>query len=189
MDRTEAIVSLMPLVSQLARKAQRQVPQFALDDLVSEGMIGAIQAVDRYDECDVPLPAYAYRRIRGQIWDHVRDYGGLSRNHYAAVKEGEEQFFVNSLDAPISTGSRDSDGMMLADLLPDDEDAIARMVDELAIRAVMSQVPEKFQDLLQAYHYAGLSMKQIGELRGVTEGRVSQLLNEAHDWAYHYLMA
>ncbi len=188
-NRDEAIVSLMPLVSQIARKLQRQVPQFHLDDLVSEGMIGAIQAVDRYDpEHGVPLRGYAATRIRGQMWDHVRSFGVLSRDHYAEVKEGESEFSLNSLDQAMTSANDDGE-VSLIDMLPDDEDAIAKMVDQLAVRAVMEMIPEKHQDLLQAYYYAGMTMKQIGELRGVTESRISQQMDEAHDWAYHYLVA
>ncbi len=188
-DRNEAIVSLMPLVRQLAHKVRRQVPQFQLDDLISEGMIGAIQSVDRYDaEQGAPLTAYASRRISGQMWDHVRSFSHLSRDQYAEVKEGDAQFHMASLDEPV-TANADGSQASLIDLLPDDEDAIARMVDQLAIREIMGMIPEKHQDLLQAYYYAGMTMKQIGELRGVTESRISQQLNEAHDWAYHYLVA
>ena len=49
MDREEAIVGLMPVVLSIARKVHHQVPDFPYDDLVSEGWIGAMQAVDRYD--------------------------------------------------------------------------------------------------------------------------------------------
>lgn len=190
MDRNEAIVSLMPLVSQIARKVQRQVPSYALDDLVSEGMIGAIHAVDRFDEeHGTALPAFANRRIHGQIWDYVRATSPLGRKDYEKVLDGEAHpVSFSSIDAPVHS-SPDDGNMSLADLLPDDEDAITRMVDQLAIRTVMGQVPEKFQDILQAYYYAGMTLKQIGNLRGVSESRISQQLREAHDWAYHYLVA
>lgn len=188
-DRNAEIVSLMPLVQGIARRMQRQLGGLTFDDLVSEGMIGAIQAVDRWNpHDDVKLTTFAGHRIRGQMIDAARSYGHLSRDHYAAVKEGEEEFFLASIDQPVSVNDRGGGETSLADLLPDDEDTIAKMIDQMAIRTVIDQLPLKHQELLTLYYYDGFTMKQIGAMRGVTESRICQLMEDAHDYAYHFLM-
>ena len=47
--REELILSHMPQVQLLARRLHSRCPQVELDDLMSAGMIGLIQAVDRFD--------------------------------------------------------------------------------------------------------------------------------------------
>ena len=190
-DRDAEIVSLMPLVHGIARKMQHQLGGLAYDDLVSEGMIGAIQAVDRWNpDDDVKLSSFAGHRIRGQMLDAARSYGHLSRAHYKEVKDGESEFYLASIDQPVSVNNRGgADGeMSLADLLPSDEDTITKMIDQMAVRTVIDQLPMKHQELLQAYYYDGFTLKQIGVQRGVTESRICQLMEDAHDYAYHFLM-
>ncbi len=184
--RNARILSLMPLVTQLAYKVRRQAPSFEVADLISEGVIGAITAVDRWNPDEGELAPYASARIRGHIWDHIRDYSPLSRDHYKKVQEGEEEFFLGSIDQPISNSS-DEGSMSLADLLPADEDVIAKMLDVMAIGAVMEQLPAKHRDMLQLYYFEGLTLQQIGDRYGVSESRISQRLGVATDYAYHLL--
>lgn len=188
MERDEAIISLMPVVLSIARKMHLQLPDFPYDDLVSEGWIGAMQAVERWDpEQGASLATFGASRIRGQMMDHVRQYSWLSRKDYADVKEGTAEFSLRSIDEPIVRGGTD-DEASLADLLPDSEDAIAAMIDQIAIRTVISQLHEKHRSILVAYYYDGLTLQQIADIEGVTESRISQKLKVARDAAFRQLM-
>lgn len=177
----------MPVVLSIARRLHHQVPDFPYDDLVNEGWIGALHAVDRYDpELGASLSTYATTRIRGQMMDHIRQYSWLSRRDYANVKEGTATFSLRSIDEPIRNDSDDE--ASLADLLPDDEDAIARMIDQIAIRTVITQLSEKHRSILVAYYYDELTLQQIADLDGVTESRISQKLRAAREAAFRQLM-
>jgi RNA polymerase sigma factor for flagellar operon FliA len=79
--REERILSHLPLVRLIAREIHRQCPRtVALDDLVSAGTIGLIQAVDRYDASrGTQLGTLANRRIRGAILDQLRGLDPLPR--------------------------------------------------------------------------------------------------------------
>jgi RNA polymerase sigma factor for flagellar operon FliA len=60
------------------------------DDLVSVGMIGLIQAVDRFDRSrDLKFKTYAQHRIRGAMLDFLRDQDPLSRTERRRVRESE----------------------------------------------------------------------------------------------------
>jgi RNA polymerase sigma-B factor len=49
---------------------------FTFDDICQVGYLGLIQAVDRYDPTrEIPLQAYAYRMIEGEILHLFRDHG------------------------------------------------------------------------------------------------------------------
>jgi RNA polymerase sigma factor (sigma-70 family) len=64
--REELILSHIPQVKLLARRLHRRCPQVELDDLISAGTIGLIQAVDRFDtKRNLKLKTLAEHRIRG----------------------------------------------------------------------------------------------------------------------------
>lgn len=79
--REERILSHLPFVRLIAREIHRQCPRtVALEDLVSAGTLGLIQAVDRYDAArGTQLGTLADRRIRGAILDHLRGLDPLPR--------------------------------------------------------------------------------------------------------------
>ena len=60
---------------------------FELEDLVSYGMQGALEAAERFDETrGFAFSTYAYHRIRGAIYDGLRQMAHLPRSEYARVK-------------------------------------------------------------------------------------------------------
>jgi RNA polymerase sigma factor for flagellar operon FliA len=90
--RETAIVQNIDLVNNVARRFQRRVPPcVTFDDLVSAGMIGLIQAVDRFDRSrDLKFKTYAQHRIRGAMLDFLRDEDPLSRTERRRVRESAE---------------------------------------------------------------------------------------------------
>ena len=62
----------------------------SLDDLVSAGVIGLINAVDSYDpKFNVKLKTYAEHRIRGSILDSIRGLDGIPAHKRKRLKEVE----------------------------------------------------------------------------------------------------
>jgi RNA polymerase sigma factor for flagellar operon FliA len=79
--REELILSHMPQVKLLARRLHRRCPQVELDDLISAGTIGLIQAVDRFDEGrNLKLKTLAEHRISGALLDYLRHIDPLPRS-------------------------------------------------------------------------------------------------------------
>lgn len=72
--RKALIEQHLPLVRKIARRIHARLPRsVSIDDLVQEGSIGLIEAIDRYDEHRlVPLALFARRRITGAILDRLR---------------------------------------------------------------------------------------------------------------------
>ena len=65
----------------------------ALDDLVSAGVIGLINAVDSYDaKFNVKLKTYAEHRIRGAILDSIRGLDGVPVHKRKRLKENAGRF-------------------------------------------------------------------------------------------------
>jgi RNA polymerase sigma factor for flagellar operon FliA len=79
--REELILSHMAQVQLLARRLHRRCPQVELDDLISAGTIGLIQAVDRFDpNRNRKLKTLAEHRIRGAMLDYLRHIDPLPRS-------------------------------------------------------------------------------------------------------------
>jgi len=92
-DREAAIKQYMPLVKYVVgRMALRRASgTIEMEDMISHGNVGLIQAVDRYDpSLGIRFEAYAVTRIRGAIIDAIRAVDGLPRGVRQRSKQIEE---------------------------------------------------------------------------------------------------
>jgi len=80
--RDELIVKYMPLVRYVVhRLALSLPPMLDVDDVMSYGMMGLIDAIDRFDaERAVKFETYAVTRIRGYIIDQLRALDWIPRS-------------------------------------------------------------------------------------------------------------
>src|ERR1700761_5303452 len=80
-DRDESIRGLLYLVQHIAGRLVAKLPaHVAKEDLISAGVVGLIDAVDRYDSgkgCS--LKTYASLRIRGAMVDELRNQDFVPR--------------------------------------------------------------------------------------------------------------
>lgn len=92
LDRDELVVEYIPRIHQLARAmARRLPPHVPLDDLISAGALGLIDAARRYDPslCE-RFEAYAEHRIRGSMLDELRSHDSLSRDLRSRSRRRDE---------------------------------------------------------------------------------------------------
>ena len=80
--RQRLILDNMVEVRRIARRIHARLPRHVLlDDLVHSGVLGLIEAVDRFDATkNLSLQAYAQFRIRGAILDGLRKLDWSSRS-------------------------------------------------------------------------------------------------------------
>jgi RNA polymerase sigma factor FliA len=76
------VLQLIPLVRQMAVKMWRTLPaHIELDDLVSAGVLGLLDATKKFDaRKQVKIESYARHRIRGAILDGLRSLDTASRD-------------------------------------------------------------------------------------------------------------
>jgi RNA polymerase sigma factor for flagellar operon FliA len=74
-EQERMLIEHLPIVRSVARQIYRRLPQHIdIDDMVSDGSIGLMDACARFDPAKcVPFPSYAKLRIRGAILDSLRD--------------------------------------------------------------------------------------------------------------------
>jgi RNA polymerase sigma factor for flagellar operon FliA len=72
----------LPLVHRIVQRlASRKPPQIELDDLVSWGVVGLLDAIGKYDSRkEAAFSTYAQFRIRGAIMDHLRSLDWVPRS-------------------------------------------------------------------------------------------------------------
>jgi len=74
------------------RMARRCPDWISRDDIVSAGMVGLIEAADRYDESrQEPFIAFAEHRIRGAILDELRRGDIMPRRVRQLAREGRRR--------------------------------------------------------------------------------------------------
>lgn len=80
--REELIVAYTPLIKYIASRLASRLPsQIAFDDLVSSGIIGLIDAIDKFDLAkNVQFKTYAEFRIRGAMLDELRSLDWVPRS-------------------------------------------------------------------------------------------------------------
>ncbi len=73
-EREQLLMEHLPTVRYLARRIHERLPQHVdLDDLVSAGVVGLIDALSKFDHAKkVQFKSYAQFRIRGAILDSLR---------------------------------------------------------------------------------------------------------------------
>jgi RNA polymerase sigma factor for flagellar operon FliA len=108
--------SALDLADSIARQVRRATGQHAaLEELVSYGQEGLLEAARRYDpERGVPFRAYANYRVRGAILDGVRATASLPRRVYERLRAHEalslySEGAVEDVHAPAARGSSPAD--------------------------------------------------------------------------------
>lgn len=110
-DRRALAEQYIPYVRSIAGKIKRTVAkEIDFEDLVEYGMIGLLEAADRYDpKFGANFMTFAYYRIRGAIYDGLRGMGWMSRSEYAKARfeERANEFLAEIAQEPGAAPSND----------------------------------------------------------------------------------
>jgi RNA polymerase sigma factor FliA len=91
-ERAELLERHMPEVHRIARQVHHKLTaNVELDDLVQVGMIGLMDALQRYTHGESSFEAYAHYRIKGAIMDDLREKDHLPRAVRKMQKDFERQ--------------------------------------------------------------------------------------------------
>lgn len=209
-SREALLMNYLPLVKRaVARIKPLLSSAVEEEDLVSYGLLGLLEAIDRYDESrGVPFEAFAKHRIRGSILDGLRVMGWLPRNAHKRARElqeameqvgrerghppterelaewlglKEEEFTDWVLEAaPVTL-------LPLEELLPLAErgeeqrflEGESRQRFLDALTAAIERLPDRERLVITLYFYEELTLREIAQVLEVTEGRACQLKTQA----------
>jgi RNA polymerase sigma factor for flagellar operon FliA len=220
--RQELILKYMPLIRYVAERLSARLPaHISHDDLISAGVIGLMDAIEKFDlSKNIQFKTYAEFRIRGAILDELRNLDWIPRSVRKKTSEIEQAYkhlekqlgrpaedeevaqalgldmddFYKLLEKTRSVTFLDIDIIRrrlpnsneddLFDLIADDNAADPfeqlKLTDlKYLVISAIEDLPEKERLVLSLYYYEDLTMKEIGEIMGYTESRISQLHTKA----------
>ena len=220
-NRDQLIQEHAHLVDKIAKRIIARLPSnVELDDLKSVGIIGLIDAIEKYsDDKGNHFRVYAEIRIRGAIMDElrsqdwvprsVRDRQNLIKKEYqkqsqilgrspsdqemaAGLEMTLEDFQSFSNKAlgqtiisyeDLNTRSEQSNRDIL-ESIPDHLQSTPELIleqkqDFSLIYQALKKLPERQRMVLSLYYFEEMKLREIGELLGVTESRVSQIHAQA----------
>lgn len=130
-DLDATLRAYAPLVARVARQVAAKLPRHVGgDDLTAHGMVGLLDAVQRFDaDRGVPFEAFAAVRIRGAILDELRRCDALPRRERARgqrLRQASERLAVRLGREPSDPELCDELGWDLSDL------ARARRAEEMS---------------------------------------------------------
>lgn len=94
LTREEMILKYTPLIKYIAhRLAMRLPPHIAVDDLINSGVIGLMDAINKFDPSKkVQFKTYAEFRIKGAMLDELRSLDWVSRSVRQKAAQLEKAF-------------------------------------------------------------------------------------------------
>ena len=218
-DKDQCLREYAPLVKRIAHQLMTRLPHSVqIDDIIQAGMIGLLDAANRYDELHgAQFETYASQRIRGAMLDELRAADWLPRSLRREMRSIEtaishlqqrlgrppnETEIAGELEVPLAeyqqmlSESRGAQLVYYEDFQDDDEHddfferfefsdnanpmellADDRFKTELA-RAI-DNLPERERMLMGMIYEQEMNLRDIGEVLGVGESRVSQLHSQA----------
>ena len=188
-----------------------------VDDLFQSGMVGLIEAINNYDESTgSPFEAYAYIRIKGAIIDEARKYtwgtrsvvrkarearaasatigpdatddqvadelGVTLKEYRKIVREGKESRLVSLADNNSWAISQPCE-----DKKNDPAESLSAEELKNGIIIAYEALPKREKKVMDLFYDRGLCLREVGEIIGVSEARISQIRKEAFARMRNYL--
>ncbi|OGS90576.1 MAG: RNA polymerase sigma factor FliA [Gallionellales bacterium GWA2_60_18] len=217
-DKEQCLREHAQLVKRLAHQMMIKLPaSVQVDDLIQAGMMGLLDAANRYDELHgAQFETFATQRIRGAMLDELRAADWLPRSLRrdmrsieAAISRLQQRLGHSPNETEIAAELgvalteyqqmlRESRGAQLVYYedfhdedhndfferfeFDNDADPLTLLTDERfrveLVRAI-DNLPEREQMLMGMIYEQGMNLREVGEVFGVGESRVSQLHSQA----------
>lgn len=220
-DRERIIKDFLPFIKYTAlRLSWRLPPHLTTDDLISVGIMGLLDALNRYREEEARLNTFVEYRIKGAMLDELRSHDCIPRsmkNKINSIKRAhlelektlgrlpEAEEVAETLEITLDEyyrilqnarnavafrfddfGERvhDEGGMDITECIPDPDaktplDIYEENDKRKMLAQLISELPEKEKLILSLYYWEEMTMKEIGRVLKLTEGRVCQLHAQA----------
>ncbi len=212
------ILRYISLIKYIAhRLAMRLPPHISLDDLISAGVIGLMDAITKFDPTkNVEFKTYAEFRIRGAMIDELRAMDWVPRS--IRQKASQIERTINRLEKEQGRSVEDEEiasamGLSLEEyyetmkdfqgLSPLDMEGIQKKFPDLSLDDFLESFAEgeendpfhqyrlkelkgllvkaieglspKEKRVISLYYFEELTLKEIGEVLGLTESRICQI--------------
>jgi RNA polymerase sigma factor for flagellar operon FliA len=158
-DRERIIEEFVPIIKNLAYKISKGFEDsFVIDDLVSAGIMGLLEAMEKYDTSrGIKLNTFAYLRIRGAMIDELRSRDWFPRSARSKAKK-------------------------IGEVIRKLENKLGRYPDENEVAAALNMAPEDYLTMLKDYgNLSVLSIEGLSEVSGEDRDRIIQYAIDESD--------
>jgi RNA polymerase sigma factor for flagellar operon FliA len=208
-DREELVERYRPYVFSIAKQVSQSFPmRVDFEELVGYGMIGLLEAADRYDpRRNISFTTFSHYRIKGAVFDGLRQMGILTRTPnddwvrreavlndlIQTAADDHTENSVDGVDDEIQSISKLVDFLIPAYLLslsqenapdvPDTRDlpnvAIEFQETVNLVLQTVRDLPEKEHEIIESLYFAHLSTTELAKKMGVNKSWVSRLHSKA----------
>jgi RNA polymerase sigma factor FliA len=207
-DRDQLIEEHLGYVRAIAAKVRKSLsPNLDFDELVAYGSKGLVEAADRFDATrGVAFTTFSYYRIRGAIYDGLRQQGWLNRSQYARFSAASNSYLQNIGDREQPASGAPSNPTQAAhelagalddlttvfltsmcgdgeepvdDATPDGEEVLEDKETRVEVRQAVQRLPDKERQLMEGYYFKNLSLEQAGKTMGLSKSWSSRLHTRA----------
>ncbi len=202
----ELATQYLPAVKAMAFRLKERLPS-SIDvmDLVSIGAEELVKLARRYDSSiNDSFWGYAKTRVNGAMLDYLRSLDVLSRSSRKLIKgidfetskyfnlhqeEPSDEYLARALNEDIQKIKEARIASDIYALVPIDEQYNAIIGDNILedlqqeelmeiIARILSGLSQREQTIIQLYFFEELSLREISEILGITESRISQVSKE-----------
>jgi len=220
--KEEMVAKYLPLVRFVAEKVHRRLPPGVdLESLIHSGVIGLLEALERFDPGrGVEFEVYARYRIQGEVMQCLRSLDWVSRSVRSwgrkmeaaraklagqLVREPTAEEIAKELALPLEHYYRLDQQLNDATLLSLDDLSIGTvseraeenlrdgiqnldgdplrlvenkdLIDKLTL--AVKELPERERLVINLYYHEELTLREIGEIVNLSEGRICQIFGQA----------
>jgi RNA polymerase sigma factor for flagellar operon FliA len=219
--KEEMVTQYLPLVRFVAERVHRRLPPGVdLESLIHSGVVGLLQALDRFDpKRGVDFEIYARYRIQGEVMQCLRSLDWVRRSVRSwgrkieatrarlagkFIREPTTEEMAKELEIPLESYYRlvqqvnDATLLSLEDLsIASDSEwernqekyADSPFLDPLTfvegkdlvekLGAAVAALPERERMVVTLYYHEELTLREIGQILDLSEGRICQILAQA----------
>lgn len=215
LNKAELVRKYEPKVRYIAAKMATQLPDSVeIDDLISVGFIGLMDAADKFNAAKgVKFSTYAEFRIRGAILDELRNqdwvphcargrartidnaYHKLERENGERPSDSDLCKELGVSNARLNKLRDDLKGLHLVSYETQEAEIAKQAVEDRQgadpfaemsrkdaknfLEGLFSSLNEDERVVVSCYYFRGLNLREISDILGVSESRVSQLHTRA----------
>jgi RNA polymerase sigma factor FliA len=187
--REQLILAHLYLVAGTRERVVPAVPvRIDPADLQAEGLIGLIEAVDRFEPArGTKFTSFAISKIRGKLLEYLRKEDWTPRSERDRQKRGEPAVLLQQVSLETIVYEGDTEDVTLLNRISDWEDTPEKLVPEKLEREVIHTLvrclPRRERKVVELYYWDDQTNGRIAQRLGLSEARVHQI----HDTALFHL--